>query len=104
MADLDFRTRPKAVLHDHLDGGLRPLTVIELAEATGYDALPTTDEQDLADWFHQHDARDLVDYLSAFRHTVGVLQAPESLERVAYECGVDLAADGVVRPGSPARA
>jgi adenosine deaminase len=50
----------------------------------------------LAEWFHQHDAGHLVEYLKAFRHTVGVMQSPEALERVAYECAVDLWADGVV--------
>ena len=96
MSDVDFRALPKAVLHDHIDGGLRPLTVLELAAETAYNELPATDEEGLADWFHQADASHLIEYLDAFRHTVGVLQAPEGLERVAYECVVDLHADGVV--------
>lgn len=88
---------PKAVLHDHLDGGLRPTTVIELAAEHGYRDLPTTDVDDLARWFHRGAKRnDLVLYLETFAHTVGVMQHPDALERVAYECAQDLAADGVV--------
>ena len=92
----DFVSLPKALLHDHLDGGVRVGTVIELAEESGYGDLPSTDPVDLAEWFHQHDAGHLVEYLKAFEHTVGVLQTPDALERVAYECAVDLSADGVV--------
>jgi adenosine deaminase len=88
---------PKAVLHDHLDGGLRPETVVELAAEHDYRHLPTTDVDDLARWFHRGAKRnDLVLYLETFAHTVGVMQHPDALERVAYECAQDLAADGVV--------
>ncbi len=88
---------PKALLHDHLDGGLRPATVIELAEETGYDDLPTTDVDELADWFRTAaHSGSLERYLEPFAHTVGVLQTPEALHRVAYECVEDLAADNVV--------
>ncbi len=88
---------PKAVLHDHLDGGLRPQTVVELAAEHGYRNLPTTDVEDLARWFHRGAKRnDLVLYLETFAHTVGVMQHPDALERVAYECAQDLAADGTV--------
>ncbi|MFP5257002.1 MAG: adenosine deaminase [Acidimicrobiia bacterium] len=92
-----IRTAPKVLLHDHLDGGLRPATVIELARENGYDALPSYDEGELAAWFTQGAARkDLDLYLETFRHTVGVMQTKEALIRVAQECAEDLAADGVV--------
>ncbi len=88
---------PKALLHDHLDGGLRPATVIELASEYGYDGLPTTDRDDLAHWFNRGAKRnDLVLYLETFAHTVGVMQHKDAIERVAFECAQDLAADGVV--------
>ncbi|MGD9702927.1 MAG: adenosine deaminase [Acidimicrobiia bacterium] len=88
---------PKALLHDHLDGGLRPATVVELAREYGYAGLPTTDVDDLAEWFHLGAKRnDLVLYLETFSHTVGVMQHRDAIERVAHECAVDLAADGVV--------
>jgi adenosine deaminase len=93
---MDYVAVPKAVLHDHLDGGLRVATVIELADAIGYDALPTNDEAELTSWFHQRQSGSLERYLEAFAHTFGVMQTQESLRRVAYEAGVDLAADGVV--------
>ena len=85
------------LLHDHLDGGLRPATVIELAREAGYRGLPTTDEAALAAWFSTGAARqDLVLYLETFAHTVAVLQTKDALIRVAAECAQDLAADGVV--------
>ncbi|NND74990.1 MAG: adenosine deaminase [Ilumatobacter sp.] len=95
-ADL-IRRAPKALLHDHLDGGLRPATVIELAQEFGYDDLPTTDADELAKWFNRGAKRnDLVLYLETFAHTVGVMQHRDAIERVAFECAQDLAADGVV--------
>jgi len=94
---MNIHTLPKALLHDHLDGGLRPQTVIELASEYGYTKLPTTDVDDLATWFNSGAKRnDLVLYLETFAHTVGVMQHRDAIERVAYECAVDLAADGVV--------
>ena len=88
---------PKALLHDHLDGGLRPATVVELAEASGYADLPTTDAVELGRWFRDAaDSGSLVRYLETFSHTVAVMQTPEQLTRVARECALDLAADGVV--------
>src|SRR5215207_5024683 len=88
---------PKAVLHDHLDGGLRPATVVELAREHGYTGLPTTDPEELRHWFNRGAKRnDLVLYLETFAHTVGVMQHRDALERVAMECAQDLAADGVV--------
>jgi adenosine deaminase len=88
---------PKVLLHDHLDGGVRPATVVELAQEYGYDQLPTTDVDDLATWFNRGAKRnDLVLYLETFAHTVGVMQHRDAIERVSYECARDLAADGVV--------
>ncbi|MDQ2651164.1 MAG: adenosine deaminase [Actinomycetota bacterium] len=92
-----LRRAPKVLLHDHLDGGLRPSTVIELARESGYGALPTTDEGELAAWFTAGAARkDLVLYLETFAHTVAVMQTKDALIRVATECAEDLAADGIV--------
>lgn len=91
------RDAPKALLHDHLDGGLRPSTVIDLARETGYPALPTTDVDELSRWFRLGaDRKSLELYLETFQHTVGVMQTREALVRVAAECAEDLAADGVV--------
>lgn len=91
-----IRTAPKVLLHDHLDGGLRPATVIELAESTGH-RLPTTDADELGTWFREAaDSGSLERYLETFAHTVGVMQDRSSLVRVASECAADLAADGVV--------
>jgi adenosine deaminase len=91
------RTAPKVLLHDHLDGGLRPRTVIELAEASGYRDLPTSDVDELGAWFRDAaDSGSLVRYLETFAHTCGVMQDPDALVRVAAECAEDLAADGVV--------
>jgi adenosine deaminase len=88
---------PKALLHDHLDGGLRPATVLDIAGQIGYDELPATDEAGLADWFRNAaHSGSLVRYLEPFAHTVAVMQTPESLHRVAFECVEDLAADNVV--------
>ena len=98
MPDLATIARaPKALLHDHLDGGLRPSTVIDLAAESGYDALPTTDVDDLARWFRRGaDRKSLELYLETFAHTVGVMQERDAIIRVAAECAEDLAADGVV--------
>lgn len=98
MLTLDtIRQAPKALLHDHLDGGLRPATVVDLAREFGYDGLPTTDVDDLAVWFRRGaDRKSLELYLETFAHTVGVLQERDAIVRVAAECAEDLAADGVV--------
>ena len=88
---------PKALLHDHLDGGLRPATVIDIAGQVGYDGLPSTDEAELAAWFRTAaHSGSLVRYLEPFAHTVAVMQTAEALHRVASECVADLAADNVV--------
>jgi adenosine deaminase len=87
---------PKVLLHDHLDGGLRPQTVIELAAAVGHD-LPAHDADALGTWFHDAaDSGSLPRYLETFVHTIAVMQTPEALARVAKEAVLDLAADGVV--------
>src|SRR6201996_506514 len=92
----DIVKAPKALLHDHLDGGLRPATLVELAAEVGH-ALPTTDPAALGDWFvAAADSGSLERYLETFAHTVAVMQTPEGLHRVAKECALDLAADGVV--------
>jgi adenosine deaminase len=97
MLTLDtIRQAPKALLHDHLDGGLRPATVIDLAREYGYDRLPTTDVDDLGAWFRRGaDRKSLELYLETFAHTFGVMQDRDAIIRVAAECAEDLAADGV---------
>ncbi|MGW4421521.1 adenosine deaminase [Streptosporangium sp. NPDC004631] len=93
----EIRQAPKVLLHDHLDGGLRPGTIVELARESGYDRLPTTDADALRAWFQESaDSGSLERYLETFAHTVGVMQTRDSLVRVAAECAQDLADDGVV--------
>jgi len=88
---------PKVLLHEHLDGVLRPKTVIELARSANYDQLPTEDPEELAHWFHQGaNQGSLPKYLEGFAHTIAVMQTEEALERVAYEQAEDLSQDGVV--------
>ncbi len=92
-----LRSVPKVLLHDHLDGGLRPSTVIELARDVGYRKLPTDDPGELAAWFHRGAARgSLPLYLEGFAHTTAVMQTEEALERTAYEMMEDMYNDGVV--------
>lgn len=87
---------PKVVLHDHLDGGLRPLTVIELASDVGHD-LPAHDAEELATWFADSaDSGSLPRYLETFDHTIAVMQTTDALRRVAREAVLDLAEDNVV--------
>ncbi|HEY0812067.1 MAG TPA: adenosine deaminase [Pseudonocardia sp.] len=91
------RDAPKVLLHDHLDGGLRVESVIELAQDIGYTALPSEDAPELSAWFRgAAHSGSLVRYLETFGHTVAVLQSVPALVRVAAECAQDLAADGVV--------
>jgi len=93
----ELLSAPKVLLHDHLDGGLRPQTVIELADQNGYQDLPTMDPAELAEWMKRGaDRKDLVLYLDTFAHTTGVMQTADSLQRVARECVEDLITDGVV--------
>ncbi|WP_104525722.1 adenosine deaminase [Blastococcus atacamensis] len=93
----NVRRAPKVLLHDHLDGGLRPQTVLELADELGYRDLPAGDAESLGRWFRDAaDSGSLESYLETFAHTVAVMQTPEAVQRVARECALDLAADGVV--------
>lgn len=88
---------PKVLLHDHLDGGLRPETVIELSEQIGYKKLPTKDANDLQEWFFRGANKgNLVEFLQGFEHTCAVMQTKEALERIAYEMMEDMHKDGVV--------
>ncbi len=88
---------PKVLLHDHLDGGIRPETLLEIAAEVGYDALPASDAQALGAWFVEAaSSGSLERYLETFAHTVALTQTASSLRRVARECAMDLAADGVV--------
>ncbi|WP_433552678.1 adenosine deaminase [Micromonospora zamorensis] len=87
---------PKALLHDHLDGGLRPATIVDLAAEVGHE-LPATNPDALGRWFADAaDSGSLERYLETFAHTVAVMQTAPALRRVARECALDLAADGVV--------
>ena len=88
---------PKALLHDHLDGGLRPQTIIDIAKKFGYTALPTDNAEELGAWFREScDSGSLVRYLETFSHTIAVMQTRENIIQVARECALDLARDGVV--------
>jgi len=88
---------PKVLLHEHLDGVLRPQTVIDLAKETKYTELPTSDPTALGQWFHQGANKgSLAKYLEGFAHTIAVMQTEGALERVAYEQAEDLSQDGVV--------
>src|SRR6201998_3031788 len=92
-----LKSLPKVLLHEHLDGVLRPATVIELARSTNYSQLPTENPEELARWFHQGaNQGSLPKYLEGFAHTIAVMQSEEALERVAYEQSEDLSRDGVV--------
>jgi adenosine deaminase len=92
-----LRSLPKVLLHEHLDGVLRPGTLIELAKSIGYDQLPTEDPTQLAKWFHQGaNQGSLPKYLEGFAHTIAVMQTEEALEQVAYEQAEDLSRDEVI--------
>jgi len=96
ISTADIVKAPKALLHDHLDGGLRPETIVELADDVGH-PLPETDPEALGRWFTAAaDSGSLERYLETFAHTVAVMQTEAGLHRVARECALDLAADGVV--------
>ena len=91
-----IRAVPKVLLHDHLDGGLRPQTIVELAGQVGHE-LPAGDAESLGRWFAESaDSGSLERYLETFDHTVAVMQTANGLTRVARECVEDLATDGVV--------
>ncbi|ROR90208.1 adenosine deaminase [Nocardioides aurantiacus] len=96
LTTAQIRSVPKVLLHDHLDGGLRPATILELADEVGH-ALPADDAASLGRWFTESaDSGSLPRYLETFDHTVAVMQRADHLRRVARECVEDLAADGVV--------
>ncbi len=91
-----IRALPKVALHDHLDGGLRPATMLELAAEVGH-TLPASDPDSLREWFvHAADSGSLERYLETFDHTVACMQTVDALERVAREAVIDLAHDGVI--------
>ena len=93
----EIKKLPKVLLHDHLDGGLRPQTMIDIAKEIGYKDLPSYDANELAKWVEVNcNSGELVRYLEAFTHTVAVMQRREDIVRVARECALDLARDGVV--------
>jgi len=98
MLSEDFlRSLPKVLLHEHLDGGLRPQTVIDLAVENGYTGLPYSHPEELAGWFHRGAQRgSLPEYLEGFAHTCGVMQTRSAIERVAFEFIEDMFHDGVV--------
>ncbi len=87
---------PKVLLHDHLDGGLKPQTIIDLAKEISYKKLPTSNHSELGEWFHRGANKgNLVEYLQGFEHTIAVMQTKQSLERIAYEMMEDMKNDGV---------
>jgi adenosine deaminase len=91
-----LRAFPKVSLHDHLDGGLRPQTIIELAGDVGH-VLPADNPDDLGLFFADSaSSGSLARYLETFDHTIAVMQTAPNLRRVAREFVVDLAADGVI--------
>ena len=91
-----IKTVPKVLLHEHLDGTLRPETIIELAREINYDKLPTEDPVELKNWFHRGANKgNLVEYLQGFEHTCAVMQTREALKRVAFEMMEDMYNDGV---------
>lgn len=97
LARIDVSRLPKVLLHEHLDGGLRPVTLIDLAHEHGYAGLPTNEPEALASWFHRGAQRgNLNEYLEGFQHTIAVMQNSDALERVAYEFIEDMFHDGVV--------
>src|SRR5215471_12550374 len=97
LSNTVLQSLPKVLLHDHLDGGVRPQTIIEIAKDTGYDKLPTNDPGELAEWFFRGANRgSLPLYLEGFAHTIAVMQTEEALERIAYEMMEDMKRDGVV--------
>src|SRR5215831_331920 len=88
---------PKVLLHEHLDGVLRPQTIIELARDAHYTELPSKNPEQLAAWFYEGANKgSLPEYLRGFAHTIAVMQTEEAIERVAYEQAEDLHRDGVV--------
>src|SRR3984957_18800293 len=88
---------PKVLLHEHLDGVLRPQTIIDLARDAKYAGLPTSDPRKLSEWFLRGaNQGSLTKYLEGFTHTIAVMQTEDALQRVAYEQAEDLSRDGIV--------
>src|SRR6201997_2260659 len=88
---------PKVLLHEHLDGVLRPQSIIDLAGDAQYTGLPTNDPNTLSEWFFRGaNQGSLAKYLEGFAHTIAVMQTEEALQRVAYEQAEDLSRDGIV--------
>ncbi len=81
------------VLHDHLDGGLRPLTALELAKKLNY--RPLLDCEDVSQFFNRSQSNSLEEYLEAFTHTIALMQSFENIERISYEAAVDMHTDGI---------
>ena len=97
ISEQQIALAPKVLLHDHLDGGLRPQTMIDHALASGYTKLPSYEPDQLANWFLEACSSGTLElYLETFEHTISVMQTPEEIIRVARECVLDLAADNVV--------
>lgn len=97
VARVDIHSLPKVLLHEHLDGGLRPTTIIDLALETRYSGLPSQDPDDLEEWFQRGAQRgNLPEYLEGFVHTTAVMQTADALERIAFEFIEDMHRDGVV--------
>lgn len=94
---IDVARLPKILLHDHLDGSIRPETLVDLAHEHGYLGLPTTNPNELAEWFQRGAQRgNLTEYLDGFQHTTAVMQTPDALERIGFEFIEDMHHDGVV--------
>jgi adenosine deaminase len=97
LDEASIRSAPKVLLHDHLDGGVRPETVVELAAEIGYEALPERDGAALSTWFREAcNSGSLERYLETFVHTVAVMQTTAGIARISREAAEDLADDGVV--------
>src|SRR3954453_1299283 len=97
LDEASIRRAPKVLLHDHLDGGVQPATIVDLAAQIGYTGLPATEPDALAKWFRDAaDSHSLERYLETFTHTVAVMQTPEAIHRIAREAAEELADDGVV--------
>lgn len=97
ISEQEIALAPKVLLHDHLDGGLRPQTMIDHALASGYTKLPSYEPEQLAKWFVEACSSGTLElYLETFEHTISVMQTTEEIIRVARECVIDLAADNVV--------
>ncbi|MEN9324761.1 MAG: hypothetical protein RL414_515 [Actinomycetota bacterium] len=97
LTDQEIAAAPKVLLHDHNDGGLRPQTMIEMAEEAGYTKLPFYDADRLGQWFFEACSEGTLElYLETFEHTISLMQTPEQIIRVGRECAIDLARSGVV--------